>query len=127
MGKYYSVDLRERVLKEVLTGGTVRQIAARFEVSPSFVSRLHALYRKTGSVMPLPQGGDRHSGPIEAHRDWLLARVTEEPDITLKELQGELVLRGLEVSHVAIHNFLKRHSLTFKKRQDMQQSKTGPM
>ena len=61
MTRPYSVDLRERVLSAARRGDTIRGVAAQFDVSPSFVSKLETRFRRTGSVAPAPQGGDRLS------------------------------------------------------------------
>src|SRR5258708_23398808 len=54
----YSQDLRNRVLETVQRGdGSLRQIARRFLVSISFVTRLLRLHRGTGSLQPKPHGG----------------------------------------------------------------------
>ena len=54
----YSQDLRQRIVDTVQRGeGTVRQIAERFLVSVSFVTRLLQLHRSSGSVEPRPHGG----------------------------------------------------------------------
>ena len=54
----YSQDLRKRGLQTIRRGdGSVRQIARRFLVSASFVTRLLRLYRGTGSLEPKPHGG----------------------------------------------------------------------
>jgi transposase-like protein len=51
----FSQDLRQRIIDTVLRGeGTMAQIAARFLVSVSFVTRLLQLYRTTDSVEPRP-------------------------------------------------------------------------
>ena len=51
--KAYSQDLRKRILETVLRGdGTLRQIARRFLVSVSFVTRLLQRHRSTGSLEP---------------------------------------------------------------------------
>ena len=56
--KAYSQDLRKRILETVQRGdGTLRQIARRFLVSVSFVTRLLQLHRSTGSLEPRPYGG----------------------------------------------------------------------
>ncbi len=104
----------------------VRAVAARFGVSPSFVSKLRNRYRRTGSVAPDQQGGDKRSHRIEAHGGWLLAQVAEAPDLTLKELRAGLAARGLEVSGSTIWRFLERHGLSVKKRPPMRPSKTAP-
>ena len=125
MARPYSLDVRERVLRELLSGETIRSIAARFSVSPSFVSKLGTRYHERGSIAPDRQGGDRWSHLIEAHADWLLARLEETPDVTLRELRDGLADRGLETSVNAVHNFTHRHDLSFKKRLGMLQSKSG--
>src|SRR3954462_11931406 len=49
----YSQDLRQRVLDTVRRGeGSLRQIADRFLVSVSFVTRLLRTHRDTGSLQP---------------------------------------------------------------------------
>jgi transposase len=54
----YSQDLRQRIVDTIQRGdGTIRQVAERFLVSFSFVTRLLQLYRCTGSVEPRPHGG----------------------------------------------------------------------
>src|SRR3954449_11585416 len=54
----YSQDLRQRVLDTVRRGeGSVRQIARRFLVSVSFVTRLLRNHRDTGALEPKPHGG----------------------------------------------------------------------
>ena len=59
----YSQDLRQRIVDTVMRGeGTVSQIAERFLVSVSFVTRLLQLHRTTGSVEPRPHGGGHPAG-----------------------------------------------------------------
>ena len=54
----YSQDLRQRVVDTVQRReGSLRQIARRFLVSVSFVTRLLRLHRSTGSLEPKPHGG----------------------------------------------------------------------
>ena len=49
----YSQDLRQRIHETVQRGeGSLRQIARRFLVSVSFVTRLLRAYRSTGSLEP---------------------------------------------------------------------------
>src|SRR5271170_3344215 len=51
----YSMDLRQRVAQAVEQGqGSLRQLAQRFLVSLSFIVRLLALRRQTGSLAPRP-------------------------------------------------------------------------
>src|SRR5271157_4514937 len=45
----------------------------------------------TGEISPAPCGGDRRSGRIEAHRDYLLGLIRRSPDMTLLEIQERLI------------------------------------
>ncbi len=127
MTRPYSVDLRERVLSAARNGATIRGVAVLFGVSPSFVSKLGTRFRRTGSVTPDPQGGDRRSEGIAAHANWLLDRVEETPDTTLEELCAGLKQRGFKTVPSTVWRFFDRHGLTFKKRQHMQANRTGQM
>ena len=125
MVRAYSMDLRERVLAAVEDGVPIRTVAERFDVSPSFVSKLHTRFRLTRSVRPDRQGGDRRSGPVEAHADWLLAQVNETPDMTLAELCQGLAGRGLRTAPSTVWRFFSRRRLTYKKRPPMPASRTA--
>jgi transposase len=49
-------------------------------------------------------------------RDWLLARISAVPDLTVRALRAELAeVRGVEVGYGAVWRFLAREQLTFKK------------
>ncbi len=127
MTRPYSIDLRERVLGDLLAGDPIRAIAGRFDVSPSFVSKLGTRYRERGSVAPDKQGGDRRSEPIEARRVWLLDSTAARPDRTLDEIRRELLERGLDVSLMTVWRFFERHALSYKKRRLTPASGSGPM
>ena len=100
-----SDDLREHVVGAVVEGGMSRNAAAkRFGVSIASAVRWVARFKTKGEISPAPTGGDRRSGRIEAHRDYLLGLVRRRPDMTLLEIQGTpdrqlrrafLVLRAL--------------------------------
>lgn len=115
MARAYSLDLRERVVSAVESGGTVRAVASVFGVSVSSVVKWSQRYRRTGSAAALPMGG-RRPFALAAHRDWVLCRVAEKPDLTLRALQAELAERGVVVSNYAVWHFLKAQGITFKKK-----------
>jgi hypothetical protein len=55
-------------------------------------------------------GGDHKSKAIEAHRDWLLAVVVAEPDLTTAEIQVRLKeTHGLAKSTSCQWRFFARH------------------
>ena len=115
MARPYSLDLRERVVAAVQSGQSCRGVAARFGVGVASVVKWSQRFRATGSPAAKPMGGHRPFA-LAGERDWLLARMSEQPDITTRALAAELAERGVKVSHVAVWNFLKRERLTFKKK-----------
>ncbi len=85
--KAYSLDLRERVATAYgQAGQTVSQVAARFNVSVSFVEKLLHRQRTSGSLasLPLRGGPDPVLGVVA--RAELVACLHQQPDATLDEL-----------------------------------------
>ena len=113
-----SDDLRKRVVDAVLEGGMSRNAAAkRFGVGIASAIRWVLRFQATGRISPAPTGGDRRSGRIEAHRDYLLGLIRRQPDITLLEIQERLIANsGERFSSSVIWRFFNRHEITFKKR-----------
>ena len=60
--------------------------------------------------------GGRRPYRVAGERDWLLARIAEKPDLTLRALLTELAERGLLVSYYALWHFLRHEGVTFKKK-----------
>ena len=122
-----SQDLRRRIVRAVEKGSSIRQAAARYEVSPSAAVKLMRRLRETGSVRPERIGGHRRP-VLEPHRDLLRALVDAKSGITLSEIQAELRARGIVVQALStIHLTLRRMGLTRKKRRLERPSRTGPM
>ena len=111
-----SDDLRERVVEAVVVGGLSRNAAAkRFGVSIASAVRWLQRFCASGEISPAPTGGDRRSGRIEAHRDYLLGLVRRQPDLTLLEIQERLIANcGERFSSSVIWRFFDRHEITFK-------------
>jgi len=115
MGRAYSNDLRERVLARILSGGSVRSVAALFSISPSTVVKWSQRYRRTGSVAPGQIGGHRRR-LLSAHRDFVEACFSVQPDLTLHGLRAKLVAeRGVKVSYGAVWDFVHSEGLSYKK------------
>jgi putative transposase len=75
MGKPYSMDLRERVVAAVETGGlSCHQAAAQFGVGASTAIVWVRRLRETGSVAPGQMGGHKPKAISGEHRAWLLER-----------------------------------------------------
>ena len=111
-----SRDLRERIIRAVESGTSIRQAALRFEVSPSAAVKLMRRVRETGSAAPGRIGGPRRP-VLEPHTGVLRSLVDAKDDITLAEIQAELRSRGIVVRALStIHLALRRLGLTRKKR-----------
>ena len=50
-----------------------------------------------------------------SEREWLLARMAEKPDLTLRALVAELDERGVRASYGAVWRFFEREGISFKK------------
>src|SRR6266403_2074134 len=99
MGRPYSLDLRERVVRAVVKGGLSRhQAAAQFGVAISTAINWVRRFRETGSVEPDQVGGYRPKKIAGPHRDWLLQRC-RKADFTLRGLVAELAERGLKADY----------------------------
>ena len=115
MARAYSLDLRERVVAAVEAGHSCRSVAKTFMVSVASVVKWSQRQRATGSPAAGRVGGRRRY--VVAHeREWLLARIGEKPDLTLRALLSELRERGLVVSYYALWHFLQHEGITFKKK-----------
>jgi transposase len=115
MTRAYSMDLRERVVKAVLSGATVREVASRFGVAVSTVVKWSQRQRSTGSVSPKKVGGHRRPFLREQARIFIVRRIAEKPDLTIRALQAELLGQGLKVSHDTVWKGLKAEELSCKK------------
>lgn len=123
MAKPYSLDLRNRVVAAVADGESCRAVAKRFSVSVSSVVKWAQRQRATGSAAASRMGG-RRPFALACERDFVLKRLHEKPDITLRALAAELAERGVRVSYFAVWHFCAREGLTFKKNPARQ--RTGP-
>ena len=117
-----SIDLRDRIAVALGEGATVRQAAKRFGVSVASAVRV-GQRRKSG----LGQG----HGKIGGHRraklkgdtgDWLLARLAEKPDLTMRALTAELAAREVYVVHDTVWRFVRQAGLSVKKNADGQRA-----
>lgn len=125
MARSYSFDLREKVAAFVDRGYACREAARVFGVSASFVVKMMARRRATGSLAALPRGGRR--GKLDPHHGFLVAAVEEQPDQTMPELAAKLLAaRGVQVAPASLSRFLIRIGLTRKKRHSSPRSTTAP-
>lgn len=115
MARAYSLDLRERVVAAVTAGESCRAVAATFKVSVASVVKWSQRLRATGNAAARPMGGNRPYALAE-EREWLLRRLAEKPDVTLRALLAELAERGIKVSYYAVWHFFEHEGISFKKK-----------
>lgn len=109
-----SSDLRKRVAASVDEGEeSQREIAERYRVSLSFVSRLLKRRREVGTLEPAPHGGGPSPVLDAADRLKLGRLVADHNDDTLKELRDR---GGFKCSLTTIWRTLRRMGLTRKKK-----------
>ena len=118
-GEEYGQDLRDRVLE---ARGTIREVAERFEVSPSYVSKVGSRFRLAGQRTAKPRGGQCRA-ILAGREDMLRARVAAVKDATLAELQSWLLEEhGIKICIGALWNTLQRMGLSFKKKRARQRA-----
>lgn len=123
MAEPLSADLRKRLISGVEGGASRQAVADRFGVVSSTVTKLVQRLKRTGSLEPSRQGGDRRSARIEAHAEEILALVARRPDITLGEIAAHLDEAHGETFVVStIWRCLDRHGMTFKKNRARQRT-----
>lgn len=119
-GQSYSADLRSRVLAAVDGGLPAREVAARFQVSVSYIYKALGRRAATGEVAARPQR-NHQALKLADHHDAIAAEVARRPDATLHELRAWLLAtHGVTASLGLMHRTLARLGLTLKK------SRSGP-
>lgn len=125
MSKALSIDLRQRVVDVVLSGSSCRAAAARFGVGVSSAIRWVARARTRGDLAPDKRGGNVRSHRIDGHREFILALIAAEPDLTLAEVADRLdAATGYRPLPSIVCRFFQRHGVTRKKRRRTPPNKT---
>ena len=122
MVRPYSLDLRERAVRRVEAGYRVREVASIFGVSVASVVRWSQRKRRTGSAAAKPMGS-RQARSLSGQRDWMLARIAEKPDLTLRELVNELQARSVTTSYGSVWRLLNDQGISFKKKPARQRAR----
>ena len=122
MARAYSQDLRERVID---AGTSARQAAERFGIGVA-TAIVWVRRAREGERSARRQGQPKRS-KLDPHREFLLALIEAEPDITIAEMRERLRSEaGLTASVGTIWTFLDRAGLTFKKRPPTRPSRIAP-
>jgi transposase len=112
--KPLSNDLRRRILDAGDNNeGSRRELAARFKVNVSTITRLLQLRRQTGSSQPRPHGGGVAPALDHDALERLRGLVEQTPDATLEALRREMGVTG---SVMIICRALQKLGLVRKKK-----------
>ena len=114
--KAYALDLRERVVNFIKSGGSKAEAARRFDLARSSVYRYLAA-AQTGALAPKTSWG--HWRKLDPQK--LQVHVKKHPDATLKELQ-----EVFGVSHHAVWVRLRQIGFTLKKTHKISRAQRGP-
>jgi putative transposase len=101
------------VLREVEAGASRREAAECVEVSASSAIKWMQRLNETGSIAAKPSGGS--ISPLEKHAEFLLALISERPDLTLDEIVAAMRKRRIVGSRSAVWRFFRRLNISFKK------------
>jgi transposase len=114
MAKSYSNDLRARVAASVLAGRTCAEAALLFSVSVASAARWSKRLRETGRADAHSNSRDRPRS-LAAQKEWLLARLHDQKDLTLRALVRELGAQGIVTSYGSLWRIVHDAGLSFKK------------
>ncbi|MDR0797693.1 MAG: IS630 transposase-related protein [Nitrososphaerota archaeon] len=120
MPKPITVDEREKIIRYKWNGEKEVDIARWLFVSESSVTKLWALYRRTGSWMSKYENCGRNPALKDTQIIQIKIEVEKNPDITLLELIEKY---DLPISESGLSKVFKKLGLTFKKRHFMQTNK----
>jgi transposase len=70
--------------------------------------------RQTSRAAAKPQGRQQPRS-LAPHRDWILGRLEQEEDLTMRALTIELCARGVVTSEVSVWRLVRDARLSFKK------------
>jgi len=116
MTQALSLDLRHRVTAAISQGKSRRAAAAQFAISAATAVRLQKRLEQTGSVAPDRVGRRKGSGKLGPYRDLIVARVEEQPDITMPALAAWLFeTQDVRVDPSNLSKLLCRAGFSYKK------------
>lgn len=115
--KAYSLDFRQKIIETYENEPiSQRQLAKRFRVALSFITKLLKRYRETSDLMPKPRSG-RPKLLNDEQLEVVEQLVEAQNDLTLGELCDALDERlNVRVSEATMGRAMQRLNLTRKKK-----------
>ena len=116
MSQPLSQDIRRRFMELHREGYSARSIGQRLMISAATAVRFAAILRNGGDLTPKPNPRRTGDGRLVPYSSFFVELVEQDPDITLKELQGALWdAHGVWASISGIDSLLRRLGFTYKK------------
>ena len=116
----YSMDLRERVIKDAKAGLSSKELAVRYHVSRAWVDALKQRHRETQSIAPVKQTKFRRR-VLQGQEERLKALVAAKPDATLAELR-----EGLATAAALATIWRELHQLGIRLKKDGTRRRAAP-
>ena len=120
--KAYSIDLRERALKDLDGGMKTSAVATKYSVSPAWARRLKQRRAATGEIAPRKQRHGKATAWV-AHTEAIREAVRQAPDATLDEYRQRF---HLPMSRATLARALIVLGLTRKKSRSGRVSRIVP-
>lgn len=118
-----SADIRTRFEVLFSEGLTGREIGRRLMISAASASRLSRKLKQGLRLTPARNPRNEGHGKLALYHDFQIELIHQDPDITLKELQGALAdAHDVTASVSGIDQALKRLGYTYKKRASLRMS-----
>ena len=122
-----SLDIRCRFQRCIEDGLSGREAARRLMISPATGARLAKRVRSGAPITPAKCGRPAGWGKLGACKDFLLEVVGQDPDITLRELQGALAeAEGVHANQTSLSRALGRLGFTYEKSRWSRTSSDAP-
>ena len=110
-----SADIRARFEVLFAEGLTGREIGRRLKISAASASRLSQKLKQGLRLTPAQNPRNTGHGRLAPYHGFLIELIRQDPDITLKELQGALAdAHDVTASVSGIDQALKRLGYTYK-------------
>jgi transposase len=119
-----SNEIREKIVIHKKNNVAEKDISKWLLISKSSVTKIWALFKKTGDWIPKEATQGRKKAFSDEVEMRVLAKIDEQPDITINEL---IALFELNISESGLSKKLCKLGYSFKKRQLIRRNRTEKM
>ncbi len=124
MPKTYSDDLRRRIVTDTAKGLSIRAVADKYSVSPSFVSKVSSVWRREKRISARRRGGHKRHA-LNAHAGAIKRKLAENKGITLQELRDWAIETFSICVHISsVDRFVRSLGYSYKKNAAGQRTRT---